>query len=134
MVPEPYYCEPGFERQMGTEEGKNNCQDYSEAAYLMSLRAIRRVVRQPLDHFHAVVKDHFAEALPKVLARCEALCEATEERPLKQGDIFHPKPSQGFQRMLRKQTPHVADLVKELEVIQKLAAELAGVEFAEEEV
>jgi len=134
LVPAPYYCEPGFERQMGTEEGKNNSQDYSEAAYLMSLRAIRRVVRHPLDHFHAVVKDHFAEALPTVLSRCKALCAATEEAPLKKDDIFHPKPSQGFQRMLKKQVPHVTDLVKELEVIQQLAEEMAKAGFAEEEV
>jgi ubiquitin-conjugating enzyme E2 O len=121
LVREPYYCEPGFERQMGTEEGRANCVAYSEAAFLIALRAMRVVVARPPDHFHKVVQEHFMEALPKVSKRCEALVGASAEQPLAEGDIFAPTPSQGFQRMLKKQMPHIEDLLADLSLIEKIS-------------
>jgi ubiquitin-protein ligase len=70
---EPYYNEPGFEREKDTLQGGVRAQRYNESVALSSYHLMLRVLRsQPLD-FNNVVKRHFAERRAVILERAREL-------------------------------------------------------------
>jgi len=60
LCPEPYYNEPGYERQYGTEVGQNECANYNEGVLKNNLKfAISDAIRCPPVGFEDVVSVHF---------------------------------------------------------------------------
>lgn len=72
LVDEPYFNEPGWERQMHTESGKKRCFDYKDNIRLQTIRwAINNQIKNPPYGFEGFVKDHF-------FAKKDELIEVTE--------------------------------------------------------
>ena len=72
LVDEPYFNEPGWERQMHTESGKRRCFDYKDNIRLQTIRwAINNQIKKPPYGFEDFVKDHF-------FAKKDELIEVTE--------------------------------------------------------
>jgi ubiquitin-protein ligase len=60
LVENPYYNEPGWEKQMHTEEGKKRCFDYTDNIRLQTIRvAINEKIEYPPKSFETFVKEHF---------------------------------------------------------------------------
>ncbi|KAI8615882.1 hypothetical protein BC830DRAFT_1120424 [Chytriomyces sp. MP71] len=60
LTREPYYNEPGYENQQGTEEGRFGSIIYNERVYLLMLRSVEHVLMHPPVGFENEVKYHFA--------------------------------------------------------------------------
>ena len=60
FVPEPYFNEPGYEQQMGTQTGAQRSKSYSAEVRENTLRwAMLNQLRHPPNGFEKVVKAHF---------------------------------------------------------------------------
>jgi ubiquitin-conjugating enzyme E2 O len=69
---QPYYNEAGYETLIGKPEGRRNALPYNENAYLLSLRTILHVLRQPPMGFEEFVKGHFRRQGKFVLRQCDS--------------------------------------------------------------
>lgn len=56
---EPFYNEPGFDKQRGTEEGDNSSRSYNEMALLKVVQSMTNVIKNPPLLFEDRVKEHF---------------------------------------------------------------------------
>lgn len=70
---EPYYNEPGFERERATAQGGLRSQRYNESVALSNYHLMLRVLRTPPCDFERPVKQHFAERRAAILARARHL-------------------------------------------------------------
>mmetsp|Transcript_12953 Transcript_12953/g.28730 ORF Transcript_12953/g.28730 Transcript_12953/m.28730 type:complete len:1084 (+) Transcript_12953:196-3447(+) len=70
---EPYYNEPGFERERETPEGSLRSQRYNESAALSSFHLMLRVLRAGPVDFSTEAKRHFAERRSAILERARRL-------------------------------------------------------------
>ena len=60
LVQEPYYNEPGYERNYGTATGNRESHSYNEAVFRNNLRhAILAQIRAPPEGFGHVTRSHF---------------------------------------------------------------------------
>lgn len=60
LVDEPYFNEPGWERQMHTDSGKRKCFDYKDNIRLQTIIwAINNQIKNPPHGFEGFVKEHF---------------------------------------------------------------------------
>ncbi|KAJ3244868.1 hypothetical protein HDU78_010346 [Chytriomyces hyalinus] len=59
LTREPYFNEPGYEKQIGTSEGMLNSRLYNERLYLLVLKNVEYVVRNPPLGFEREVRYHF---------------------------------------------------------------------------
>merc|ERR1712151_943720 len=73
---EPYYNEPGFERERDTPQGGLRSQRYNESVALSSYHLMLRVLRTPPVDFDHIVKRHFAERRSAILERARGLHES----------------------------------------------------------
>lgn len=70
---EPYYNEPGFERERDTPQGGLRSQRYNESVALSTYHLMLRVLRTPPTDFDRLVKRHFAHRRSDILARARHL-------------------------------------------------------------
>mmetsp|Transcript_45149 Transcript_45149/g.144619 ORF Transcript_45149/g.144619 Transcript_45149/m.144619 type:complete len:966 (-) Transcript_45149:148-3045(-) len=70
---EPYYNEPGFERERETPQGGLRSQRYNESVALSSYHLMLRVLRSPPGDFDHISKRHFAERRAAILERARGL-------------------------------------------------------------
>jgi len=70
---EPYYNEPGFERERDTPQGGLRSQRYNESVALSNYHLMLRVLRTPPSDFDRLVKRHFAHRRSDILARARHL-------------------------------------------------------------
>uniref|UniRef100_A0A453CV66 UBC core domain-containing protein n=2 Tax=Aegilops tauschii subsp. strangulata TaxID=200361 RepID=A0A453CV66_AEGTS len=93
---QPYYNEAGYETLVGKPEGHRNALPYSENAYLLTLRTMLHLLRQPPQGFEKFVKEHFRCRGRFVLRTCNAwlqgcvvddahATESSRERPCSAG-------------------------------------------------
>ncbi|CAE8650192.1 unnamed protein product, partial [Polarella glacialis] len=87
---EPYYNEPGFERERDTPQGALRSQRYNESVALSSYHLMLRVLRAPPTDFAKIVQRHFADRRDAILRRAEQL---------RDGEEF-PESSEGFRKSL----------------------------------
>eukprot|EP00659_Diplonema_papillatum_P011812 gene11812-18230_t len=82
LVPDPYFNEPGNERQQGTEEGEKWSADYNEGLRLGTLRyAVLQTVKTPPAGCEELVQKYYSVMAPAVLATAHKWCsEASEAR------------------------------------------------------
>jgi baculoviral IAP repeat-containing protein 6 len=60
MVPDPYFNEPGYERSMGTNEGRNTSREYNLNIKEGNIRyAMLAQLRNPTYGFETIIKEHF---------------------------------------------------------------------------
>ncbi|CAN1123741.1 Putative ubiquitin-conjugating enzyme E2 38 [Linum perenne] len=71
---QPFYNEPGYERQTGPE-GLTRSRKYSENAFILSLKTMMYTFRRPPKCFEALVKVHFQLRAHDILIACKAYTE-----------------------------------------------------------
>jgi len=72
---EPYYNEPGFERERDTPQGQLRSQRYNESVALSCYHLMLRVLRTPPCDFEGVVREHFRSRRAAILSRAQRLHE-----------------------------------------------------------
>lgn len=70
---EPYYNEPGFERERDTPQGELRSRGYNESVALSSYHLMLRVLRAPPADFDQLAKRHFAQRRSAILDRARSL-------------------------------------------------------------
>lgn len=117
LVAEPYFLEPGFEREKGTTSGAAKSRQYNEQAVILIVQAMVRMLRTPPEVFKEEVKRHFKEHGERFINRREGFLDLTsasddsvrpEERGLLPGFPLLPT-TRGFRLSLR----HAMDNFKE---------------------
>jgi len=78
-----WYCEPGYERFRGTEEGMNNSRLYSEKAYVFSRGFVRHALAIPPGGLEEDIRFfyHGAKRLRAVIEKSRALIEKSRRDP-----------------------------------------------------
>lgn len=59
LVSEPYFNEAGYERQKGTQQGRENSRMYNEMVVLKLIQAMAKVIQAPPDIFKKEIIQHF---------------------------------------------------------------------------
>ncbi|KAF8409268.1 hypothetical protein HHK36_005342 [Tetracentron sinense] len=113
----PYFNEAGYDKQMGKAEGEKNSVTYNENAFLLSCRSMLYLLRKPpksnhgwlvsklMQHFEALVEEHFSRHGHSILLACKAYMEGalvgspSVERETQKSN------SMGFRIMLGKLFP-----------------------------
>lgn len=94
---EPYYNEPGFERERDTPQGELRSQRYNESVALSSYHLMLRVLRSPPSDFAHLAKRHFAERRTAILERARSLQRGESEG------------SEGFRKSLAALLPRLQE-------------------------
>uniref|UniRef100_A0A914WH57 UBC core domain-containing protein n=1 Tax=Plectus sambesii TaxID=2011161 RepID=A0A914WH57_9BILA len=81
LVPEPYYLEPGYEKERGTESGKLKSREYNESAILLTLESLQRIVMKPPEPFERQIRDHFLQNAPRLLSLLDRYQNEPERLP-----------------------------------------------------
>ncbi|BDA49468.1 probable ubiquitin-conjugating enzyme E2 23 [Coccomyxa sp. Obi] len=77
LVPEPYYNEAGYEKQVGTLEGERNAVVYNESAFLATIRTTLSMLRSPPPPFEPLVLAVFRHRRERLLRACRAYMTGT---------------------------------------------------------
>jgi len=79
LVSEPYFNEAGYEKQKGTQQGKENSRMYNEMAVLKLVQAMTNIVNTPYPIFKEEITAHLKQHAPKFLQRLESWLELSEQ-------------------------------------------------------
>lgn len=82
---EPYYNEPGFERERDTPQGGLRSQRYNESVALSNYHLMLRVLRTPPCDFDGAVKRHFAERRTAILDRARRILNGGDDALCSEG-------------------------------------------------
>lgn len=100
LVDEPYYNEPGWEKQMHTSEGKRKSFDYKDNIRLQTIKwAINNQIKNPPQSYENIVKNHF-------IAKKKELIETTNE---------WIKDSKKVKKEMNEERKKMIDLLEKLE-------------------
>jgi len=76
LCPEPYYNEPGFERQYGTSEGNSESSKYNEEVLKSNLKfGILEQLNSPPLGFQDVIRNHFYFKRDKLIQELDVMSE-----------------------------------------------------------
>ena len=79
-VDDPYFNEPGYEKQMYTEHGRNASFKYNDLRRYKNLQvAINDQIENPPKDFEEVVKQHFIFKKLKIVKRCTEWSQESKE-------------------------------------------------------
>lgn len=59
LVSEPYFNEAGYERQKGSQQGRENSRMYNEMVVLKQVQALSKLLLQPPPVFKEEINAHF---------------------------------------------------------------------------
>ncbi|CAG9807710.1 unnamed protein product [Chironomus riparius] len=59
LVDEPYYNEAGYEKQRGTQQGKENSRMYNEMVVLKLVQSMTKLISSPPEVFGDIIQEHF---------------------------------------------------------------------------
>ncbi|XP_045602323.2 (E3-independent) E2 ubiquitin-conjugating enzyme UBE2O isoform X2 [Procambarus clarkii] len=85
LVSEPYFNEAGYERQKGTQQGRENSRMYNEMVVLKLIQAMAKVIQAPPDIFKNEIIHHFHMKAFRQVQRLECWLEISENY-----NICHP--------------------------------------------
>ncbi|XP_063888903.1 (E3-independent) E2 ubiquitin-conjugating enzyme UBE2O-like isoform X1 [Scylla paramamosain] len=85
LVSEPYFNEAGYERQKGTQQGRENSRMYNEMVVLKLIQAMAKVIQAPPDIFRNEIIHHFHMKAARQVQRLECWLEISENY-----NITHP--------------------------------------------
>ncbi|KAK7794133.1 hypothetical protein R5R35_012619 [Gryllus longicercus] len=78
LVSEPYFNEAGYEKQKGSQQGKENSRMYNEMAVLKLVQAMTKLILQPPGVFKEEILEHFRENSGRLLHRLDTWLEISE--------------------------------------------------------
>ncbi|XP_062509356.1 baculoviral IAP repeat-containing protein 6-like isoform X2 [Corticium candelabrum] len=114
LVMEPYFNEPGYEREIGTKEGDIHNQEYSAEVRVNTIRhAIIGQLRNPSPGFEDAIRMHFYLKKERVLKECESWLSDARKGSSK---VYH---SSAHERAMERA---VADLRTELSKLKPPAS------------
>jgi ubiquitin-conjugating enzyme E2 O len=61
LVSEPYFNEAGYERQKGSQQGRENSRMYNEMVVLKQVQALSKLLLQPPPVFKEEINAHFSK-------------------------------------------------------------------------
>ncbi|KOX68893.1 Ubiquitin-conjugating enzyme E2 O [Melipona quadrifasciata] len=79
LVPEPYFNEAGFDKQKGSQQGKENSRMYNEMVVLKLVQAQTKLLQHPPPVFKDIIIEHFKRHAKKLLQRLELWMEISEQ-------------------------------------------------------
>ncbi|XP_012138962.2 (E3-independent) E2 ubiquitin-conjugating enzyme isoform X1 [Megachile rotundata] len=79
LVPEPYFNEAGFEKQKGSQQGKENSRMYNEMVVLKLIQAQTKLLLHPPPVFKDIIIGHFKRHAKSLLQRLELWMEISEQ-------------------------------------------------------
>lgn len=79
LVAEPYFNEAGFEKQKGSQQGRENSRMYNEMVVLKLVQSQTKLIQYPPPVFKQVVVQHFATHSKKLLSRLNLWMEISEQ-------------------------------------------------------
>ncbi|OAD61943.1 Ubiquitin-conjugating enzyme E2 O [Eufriesea mexicana] len=79
LVPEPYFNEAGFDKQKGSQQGKENSRMYNEMVVLKLVQAQTKLLQHPPFVFKDIIIEHFKRHARKLLQRLELWMEISEQ-------------------------------------------------------
>lgn len=79
LVSEPYFNEAGYEKQKGSQQGKENSRMYNEMAVLKLVQSLTKLIVQPPPVFQEEILQHFRQNAYKLLNRLETWLEISEQ-------------------------------------------------------
>eukprot|EP00042_Codosiga_hollandica_P055600 m.782598 g.782598 ORF g.782598 m.782598 type:complete len:291 (+) comp59152_c1_seq24:3324-4196(+) len=81
MIDEPFFNEPGYERQQGTDEGRQNSARYNDECCTNTLRlAVLEQLRHPPAGFEDVVRNHFKLLGDRIVVQYERWARRAHHR------------------------------------------------------
>jgi baculoviral IAP repeat-containing protein 6 len=93
LVPEPWFNEPGYEAEMGTERGDHNSMVYNQKIEVNTVRyAMLGQLRHPSPGFESVIRSHFYYNRAAILAQTQAWVAAAKKTAasgVEDGDTRH---------------------------------------------
>ena len=75
LVADPYYNEAGYEKQMGTLEGRHNSKQYNESTLLLVLKHMIYTLAHPTPPLESLITDQFRKRGASIIRRCERILE-----------------------------------------------------------
>ncbi|KAG5320755.1 UBE2O enzyme, partial [Acromyrmex heyeri] len=78
LVSEPYFNEAGFEKQKGSQQGRENSRMYNEMVALKLVQAQTKLLLHPPPVFKDIIIAHFKKHAEKLLQRLELWMEISE--------------------------------------------------------
>ncbi|KAL1821657.1 hypothetical protein ACET3Z_016526 [Daucus carota] len=97
---EPFFNEPGYDGMYTGEEGRRRSKEYSESAFIMSLKTMMYTLRRPPKHFEDFVAGHFRTNARRILLACKAYTEGAAIGSL--GNNVQVESSQSFKEAVAK--------------------------------
>ncbi|XP_058790331.1 (E3-independent) E2 ubiquitin-conjugating enzyme isoform X2 [Phymastichus coffea] len=79
LVAEPYFNEAGFEKQKGSQQGRENSRMYNEMVTLKLVQSQTKLLQYPPLIFKDVIMQHFKKHSDKLLKRLELWMEISEQ-------------------------------------------------------
>ncbi|KAM0726820.1 (E3-independent) E2 ubiquitin-conjugating enzyme [Formica fusca] len=79
LVSEPYFNEAGFEKQKGSQQGRENSRMYNEMVVLKLVQAQTKLLLHPPPVFKDIIIAHFKKHAEKLLQRVELWMEISEQ-------------------------------------------------------
>ncbi|XP_001602772.2 (E3-independent) E2 ubiquitin-conjugating enzyme UBE2O [Nasonia vitripennis] len=79
LVAEPYFNEAGFEKQKGSQQGRENSRMYNEMVVLKLVQSQTKLIQYPPPVFKEVVVQHFKTHSRKLLERLKLWMEISEQ-------------------------------------------------------
>lgn len=105
----PYFNEAGYDQQIGRAEGEKNSVSYNENAFLLTCKSMLGLLRNPPEHFEALVEEHFRQRSKHILVACKAYLEGAPIGGEKSEHENQKGTSTGFKIMLGKLLPKLAE-------------------------
>lgn len=76
---EPYFNEAGFEKQKGSQQGRENSRMYNEMVVLKLVQSQSKLLLYPPPVFKDTIIEHFKRHSEKLLQRLELWMEISEQ-------------------------------------------------------
>ncbi|XP_011654074.1 probable ubiquitin-conjugating enzyme E2 25 isoform X1 [Cucumis sativus] len=83
----PYFNEPGYAYQSGSEAGENRSHMYNEETYILSIKTMLFNIRRPPKHFEDFVRGHFYQRAHDILVACKAYINGAQVGSLVEGGV-----------------------------------------------
>lgn len=81
LVEDPYFNEPGYERQMSTEAGKLKCKEYNNNLQIETIKwCIIDIINNPPSGYEEVVLNHFKIKKQQIIEKVDKWLEESESK------------------------------------------------------
>ncbi|KAK3930467.1 (E3-independent) E2 ubiquitin-conjugating enzyme [Frankliniella fusca] len=78
LVNEPYFNEAGYEKQKGSQQGRENSRMYNEMVLLKLVQAMSKLVQNPPPAFEEDIREHFKHHAPRFASRLNKWLEVSD--------------------------------------------------------